>query len=600
MTTLVRGARWVAAACLFVVGAPIALLMLVFYLGAAVVAGLFLSVFFVMILAGVIGPVSNPVQWLVAIPTVAGCAILGLWFWSEKLGVRGLFRRGAGDTHGSARLATPKEMAANLAVGVEEDGLLIGRDPKTKRLLGYHGPAHLLTLAPTRAGKGVGTVIPNLLLSGRSMLVVDPKGENVRVAGAMRADYGPTFVLDPFGVTGTPAASYNPLDRMTADSLDLGEDASTLAAALVIDPPGQAGEAHWNEEARALIAGLVLFCVVHEDADRRHLGTVREYLTLPPERFRELLGLMQESRGANGLIARAANRFLGKADREAAGVLSGAQRHTHFLDSPRIVASLGHSDFRFADLRHQLTTVFLVLPPNRMDAYSRWLRLLVSEALQDIARDAEAVSGPETASQARTAPESPQDATGASQPPTEPLMIAASAAPALSTPLARSVAGSRLRTPTLFLLDEFAALGRLEAVERAMGLMAGYGLQLWPILQDLSQLRDLYGARANTFVANAGVLQVFGVNDVETARWLSQALGKGTIGYETSTHRPGDMPTTAEHVTGRELMTPDEIMQLPQSLQLLRVQGMPPVLAQKLRYYADPEFRDLFMLEAGR
>ncbi|PZQ45933.1 MAG: hypothetical protein DI556_21600 [Rhodovulum sulfidophilum] len=599
MTTLVRGARWVAAACLFVVGAPIALMMLIFYLGAAVVGGLFLSVFFVMILAGVVGPVSNPVQWLVAIPTVAGCAILGLWFWSEKLGVRSLFRRGAGDTHGSARLATPKEIAANLAVGAEEDGLLIGRDPKTKKLLGYHGPAHLLTLAPTRAGKGVGTVIPNLLLSGRSMLVVDPKGENIRVAGSMRADYGPTFVLDPFGVTGTPGASYNPLDRMTADSLDLGEDASTLAAALVIDPPGQAGEAHWNEEARALIAGLVLFCVVHEEAGRRHLGTVREYLTLPPERFRELLGLMQESRGANGLIVRAANRFLGKADREAAGVLSGAQRHTHFLDSPRIVQSLDHSDFRFADLRHQLTTVFLVLPPNRMDAYSRWLRLLVSEALQDIAHDAEAVSAPERASQAHPAPESPQDAAGAPQTLTEPL-TAASASPALSAPVARSVAGPRLRTPTLFLLDEFAALGRLEAVERAMGLMAGYGLQLWPILQDLSQLRDLYGARANTFVANAGVLQVFGINDVETARWLSQALGKATIGYETSTHRPGDMPSTAEHVTGRELMTPDEIMQLPQSLQLLRVQGMPPVLAQKLRYYADPEFRDLFMPEAGR
>lgn len=133
-----------------------------------------------------------------------------------------------------------------------------------------------------------------------------------------------------------------------------------------------------------------------------------------------------------------------------------------------------------------------------------------------------------------------------------------------------------------------------------MGLMAGYGLQLWPILQDLSQLRDLYGTRANTFVANAGVLQVFGVNDVETARWLSQALGKATIGYETATHRPGDMPSTSEHVTGSELLTPDEIMQLAASLQLLRVQGMPPVLAQKLRYYADPEFRDLFPPEVGR
>ena len=66
----------------------------------------------------------------------------------------------------------------------------------------------------------------------------------------------------------------------------------------------------------------------------------------------------------------------------------------------------------------------------------------------------------------------------------------------------------------LFLLDEFGALGRLEAVERAMGLMACYGLQLWPILQDMSQLSDLYGARASTFVVNAGVQQVFGVNDL--------------------------------------------------------------------------------------
>ena len=101
-------------------------------------------------------------------------------------------------------------------------------------------------------------------------------------------------------------------------------------------------------------------------------------------------------------------------------------------------------------------------------------------------------------------------------------------------------------------------------------------------------------------MANAGVLQVFGVNDVETARWLSQALGKATIGYETATHRPGDLPSTSEHVTGRELLTPDEILRLPQSLQLLRIQGMPPVLAQKLRYHADPEFAGLFRPEAGR
>jgi type IV secretion system protein VirD4 len=69
--------------------------------------------------------------------------------------------------------------------------------------------------------------------------------------------------------------------------------------------------------------------------------------------------------------------------------------------------------------------------------------------------------------------------------------------------LARSPA--RPAAPVLFLLDEFAALGRLEPVERAFGLMAGYGLQLWPILQDMHQLWGAYGKRAGTFVSNAGI-----------------------------------------------------------------------------------------------
>ena len=345
---------------------------------------------------------------LVATPLVFGI----FRHWLESSGAETFFGGLGRDSHGSARFAGKNELRKLEAA----DGLLIGRNPKTGRLLRYDGPAHLLTLAPTRAGKGVGTVIPNLLAA------------------------------------------------------------------------------------------------------------------------------------------------------EAASVLSNAQRHTHFLDSPRIARVMARSDFHFADLRHRITSVFLVLPPNRLDAYSRWLRLLVSQALQDIARDAER----------------PAQAVGAS--------------PALSEALRAPLSATgRLKAPTLFLLDEFAALGRLEAVERAMGLMAGYGLQLWPILQDMSQLRDLYGARASTFIANAGVQQVFGVNDFETAKWLSQTMGQETIGYRTESHKPGDMPTTGTSITGRDLLTPDEIMQLPPHLQLLRVQGQPTAMVQKLRYYADREFDGLFV-----
>ncbi|NKX39804.1 type IV secretory system conjugative DNA transfer family protein, partial [Rhodobacteraceae bacterium R_SAG5] len=481
-------------------------------------------------------------QWLVFGPFMFVGAVFGFQYWRMASGADAYFGL-TGDSHGSARFANRKElMKLERSKGHEDAGLLIGRNPHTGRLLHYDGPAHLITLAPTRAGKGVGTVIPNLLAAERSVLVIDPKGENARIAGEARRRFGTVHVLDPFEVSGHPSAAYNPLDRLTPDSLDLGEDAASLTEALVMDPPGQVTEAHWNEEAKAILGGLIMFCVCHEDRDRRSLATVREYLTLPPEKLRALLELMQDSEEAGGLIARAANRFLGKADREAASVLSNAQRHTHFLDSPRIAKCLARSDFAFSDLRHRITSVFLVLPPNRMDAYSRWLRLLVSQALQDIARDAEALTAT-------------TDAQNASQ---------------------------RLNSPTLFLLDEFAALGRLEAVERAMGLMAGYGLQLWPILQDMSQLKDLYGDRAGTFIANAGVQQVFGVNDFETAKWLSQMIGQETAGFQTDSFKPGDGPSFSNNLTGRDLLTPDEIMQLPPDRQLLRVQGQATAIAQKL------------------
>ncbi len=482
-------------------------------------------------------------QWIVFGPFMSVGAVFGFQYWRMQSGADAFFGL-TGDSHGSARFASRKELKKHQG----GDGLLIGRNPGTGRLLRYDGPAHLITLAPTRAGKGVGTVIPNLLGVDRSVLVIDPKGENARIAGEARRRFGTVQVLDPFEVSGHPSACYNPLNRLTSDSLDLGEDAASLTEALVMDPAGQVQEAHWNEEDKAILGGLIMFCVCHEDRDRRSLATVREYLTLPPDRLKALLELMQDSAEAGGLIARAANRFLGKADREAASVLSNAQRHTHFLDSPRIARCLARSDFAFSDLRHRITSVFLVLPPNRMDAYSRWLRLLVSQALQDIARDAEATNSP-----------------------------------------------PRLSSPTLFLLDEFAALGRLETVERAMGLMAGYGLQLWPILQDMSQIKDLYGDRANTFIANAGVQQVFGVNDFETAKWLSQMIGQETAGFQTESFKPGDGPSFSNHLTGRDLLTPDEIMQMPPNVQLLRVQGQPSALAQKLRYYADPEFKGLFI-----
>lgn len=73
------------------------------------------------------------------------------------------------DTHGSARFAGRREIAP---LTKAEGGLLIGRANNSGRLLRYSGPAHLFTMAPTRSGKGVGTIIPNLLTADRSIICI--------------------------------------------------------------------------------------------------------------------------------------------------------------------------------------------------------------------------------------------------------------------------------------------------------------------------------------------------------------------------------------------------------------------------------------------
>ncbi|MEZ5837300.1 MAG: type IV secretory system conjugative DNA transfer family protein [Geminicoccaceae bacterium] len=493
----------------------------------------------------------------------------------------GLARESEGDTHGTAAFAGRDDMSrAGLLSGV---GLLLGKQvfkepilslykPEIKRLR-YPGPAHLLTIAPTRAGKGVGAIIPNLLTYGGSVLCIDPKGENARITAAVRRDElgQAVFVLDPYGVSGCAGsvglAAFDPLAAIDPFGPDAVDDARLVADTLVSDPPDQRGEAHWNEEAKALIAGIVLHLLTVGRAGERDLSALRAALTGSPEDFRRLLTTMAANPACDGVIARSAHRMMGKSEREFAGVVSSAQRHTHFLDGPRMRAVTGRSDFSLADLKTGSSspkggsrpgrpiTVYLVLPPERLATHGRWLRLMVAQALQTLAR----------------------------------------------TP-------GRGGPSVLFLLDEFAALGRLEAVETAFGLMAGYGVQIWPFLQDLSQLRALYGEKAGTFLANAGVLQAFGVNDHATARLLSDMLGQSTVlqvtqsqgqsvtygslfsGVETTW---SENSGTSTGPTGRPLLMPDEIRRMGADEQLLFVQGQPPIRTGKIRWFDEPDMAAL-------
>ncbi|WP_293683020.1 type IV secretory system conjugative DNA transfer family protein [uncultured Phenylobacterium sp.] len=93
-----------------------------------------------------------------------------------------------------------------------------------------HGSTRFATDAES-TGKGVGTIIPNLLTYPGSVICIDPKGENARVTARRHGQFGPDHVLAPFGVTGQPSAAFNPLDRIDPAGLDTANAAQPRDAA---------------------------------------------------------------------------------------------------------------------------------------------------------------------------------------------------------------------------------------------------------------------------------------------------------------------------------------------------------------------------------
>lgn len=459
--------------------------------------------------------------------------------------------------HGDALRVPSGLLLGALHRGTERRGhRVLARHRHGDDMLRYAGDGHVLTVAPTRSGKGVGCVIPNLLTHPGPVVVTDPKGENYAVTARWRRTMGQAvYALDPFDTLATigvaapgGSAAYNPLDLVDATSDEAVDDARLLAEMLVLPDARGSEVAFWNEEARGLFTGLILHVAASAPPELRTLPYVRELLTLPPELFGVLLEDMLASSAAGGLVSRAAARTLQKAERERSGVISAAQSHTHFLDSPRLARVLGTSTVPLHTLKvangGPPVALYLVLPPDRLEAYARWLRVMIAASLLCVMRK-----------------------------PGEPAQR------------------------VLFLLDEFAHLGRMQPVERAIGLAAGYGATFWLLVQDLAQLKATYPERWPTFLANCDVLQAFGANDWETADHLSKLTGEATIqvasqnrsvGVSRGQHaqrQEGAALTLAER--GRRLLTPDEVLRLPPDRELLFVKAQAPVLARRVDYRTD-------------
>ena len=452
-----------------------------------------------------------------------------------------------GDTHGSADWARERQIeAAGLfcPTGVRFGVMSYAtcNNPSIHdhrfRWLRHDAPGHYLIFAPTRSGKGTTIIVPTLLDAGSqhmSVFVVDPKGENYSITARRRSEQGSDLVLyDPFGVTGHASSAYNPLDFVH----DI-DDANVLASSLIYheEPPR---EAYFSNKATEILAGMILMTAKFAPPEARNLGEIRRMITAPPD---DLRGIVETMLGCGGAIAAAAGglaQLMGGTGGTLASVLSEAQTHTAFLDSDAVMSTLNRTTFDLAKMKNgdRPVAVYLVIPPNKLKAYSRWLRLMIIASSQVMQK---------TAGQKRE---------------------------------------------TLFLLDEFGNLGRLDPVLQDITLAAGYGAKYMLILQDVARLESLYGKAYLTFLSNAAVTVFFAVSDQKTCDYVSRALGKRTIQVESmSLQGQGNI---TESQTGRDLMTPDEVRTMDHSYGIMFARGVRPILYERVNYFEDPSFEGLY------
>lgn len=396
---------------------------------------------------------------------------------------------------------------------------------------------HVLIMASTRSGKGYSLIIPHLLRYPGSAFVLDPKGENAFVTGSRREKINDKVLyLDPFGISGKKVrARFNPLAHFTPENMEA--ESKALAAALVMGEFGKRD--HWTSSARQLVAAIILFVVTTPliPPEEKDLRTVRQIMLA---RISSALKEMSESDAADGLLSLLATSFINTPKTEFGSILSTAQRETEILDNPFILESLSASgegeEIDFSDWHKETMTVFLCLSAPMFPIFNRWLRLVLTSALDEM--------------------------THVLNPPS---------------------------LPVCFMLDELATLGHLQLVEDAVGLSAGYGVQLVNVFQDVAQMRDLYKGRWASFISNSGVKAVFSLNDYDTAFYWSQTLG--TRLFETTSQQQdvfGIAKSQSKGETMRPLLSSDKLLSLFAEKQMLVLpEGSPAIISERVGYIDD-------------
>jgi type IV secretion system protein VirD4 len=438
-------------------------------------------------------------------------------------------------TFGDAAFATLEEC--------EDKGLL---DPKglylgllNGRPLFYRGKAHLLTCAPARQGKGINIVLPNLLHYQGSVIVTDPKGELAAVTAQHRRERlgQDVAVFNPWGLHGLPQDRINPLENVIAiagnPALQRGLSDEVKAIVMQLYPePEDTRNQYFREGSRSIMRAVLMYLALCAPK----LCTLPEMWRIIANQLRleRMVEAMRKEDVLGGLLADLGDDLAHQMEDNPdlfGDFRAGAVQHLSIFEPGGYLAdAVSASDISLADLKSGNVSLYLAFPPDRIVSHGAALGLIVNQAITAVAR-------------------------------------------------------SSKRGEVLFMLDEFANLGKLAGLAESLTALPGLGVRVWMIVQELAELVRIYGVNtAKTIQSQAEVRQFFAVNSDELAQALSRALGQKTVKTINFNLGRSDTDEIGESLseTGQPLMRLEEITQLERNQQILLVKGVKVILGELL------------------
>ena len=456
--------------------------------------------------------------------------------------------------HGNAKWATiPQITKAGL---YSDKGILLGRAGGKFMTLG--GELHAKVSAPTRAGKGVGIVVPNLLNWPGSAVVLDLKFENFEITSGFRASHGQDVYLFNPAPRNYKTHRYNALGYISNDPNHRIDDVQKIANFLIPTPKG--ADPMWSSEARDLFFGVVMFLLdipelpVTLGEVLRQLKTEKE----TAEYFAEELAARRDQLSP-ACVASISN-FVNKPPKERSGVKSTLTSALNLWANPLIDAATSENDFDLRELRKRPMTVYIGVTPDNLDRLAPIVNLFVQQLID----------------------------------------LNTQELPAKYDKKGNRLSGNPVyKHQVLLLLDEFTAIGRMQILEKGIAFIAGYGLRMLTIIQSPSQLREVYGHdNAETFEKNHAANVIFRPEKMQEAEEIAKELGFKTATQTTVTTPRGfgsGSGTKSRSETKRQLLLPQEVKDLDDKECIVLASGVPPIQGKKIAYYEDKVFTQRLM-----